>query len=155
MNEVWKDVVGYEGLYQVSNLGRVKALERLVKNNGSPQHKHEKILKYGKTGRYLMVSLCKEGKVKAFTVHRLVAIAFIPNPKNKPNVDHIDTNCLNNCADNLRWVTQSENSMNPLTRKHLSESKIGHKATLLCHTEESKRKMSIIAKKRFNERKEN
>lgn len=120
---VWKSIKGFEGFYEVSNTGEVKALERLVENNGSPQHKHEKILKQGGTGRYKMVSLCKDGKVYPRTVHRLVAEAFIPNPDNKPNVDHIDTNPLNNNVDNLRWVTQSENGLNPLTRKNLSEAR--------------------------------
>lgn len=123
---VWKSIRGFEGYYEVSNFGEVKALERLVINNGSPQHKHERILKAGGTGKYKTVALCKDGKVYPKLVHRLVAEAFIPNPDNKPNVDHIDTNPLNNNVENLRWVTQSENSLNPLTRKHLSDSKKGH-----------------------------
>ena len=149
---IWKSVKGFEGYYEVSNKGEVKALERLVLNNGSPQHKHERILKQGNSGKYKTVSLCKDGKVYAKTVHRLVAETFIPNPDNKPNVDHIDTNPLNNNVENLRWVTQKENALNPLTRKHLSESKIGHEPYLTHHSEESKIKMSLIAKKRFEER---
>ena len=125
MSVEWKPVKGFEGLYEVSSSGEVKALERFVINNGSPSRKREKILKQG-SGKYAMVSLCKDGKAYPFLVHRLVAEAFIPNPLNKPNVDHIDTNPRNNNVNNLKWVSQKENCLNPLTRKHISESKIGH-----------------------------
>ena len=100
--EIWRDVTGYEGLYHVSNLGRVKSLH----NN------KEYILKprRGKKGKgYFDVSLCKNGKHKTFRLNRLVALAFVDNPENKPEVDHIDTNKTNNRANNLRWVTSAEN----------------------------------------------
>jgi len=127
MVEEWKSVVGYEGLYEVSNTGKIKALERLVVNNGGLQHKHERVLKpnYGKNNHGLVV-LCKNGKTKPHLVHRIVAEAFIPNPENKPNIDHIDTDCTNNCVENLRWCTQKENCNNPLTRLHGSQAKKGH-----------------------------
>ena len=127
MNEEWKAVVGYEGLYEVSNTGKVKALERLVMNNGGLQHKHERILKpnFHKTNRGAVI-LCKEGKTHSITVYRLVAQAFIPNPENKPCIDHIDTDIRNNHVNNLRWCTQKENCNNPLTRKHGSQAKMGH-----------------------------
>lgn len=128
MKKEWKAIEGFEGLYEVSNHGEVKSLERFVENNGGLQKKHEKLLK--KTRRkstgHCMVVLCKEGKTYPKLVHRLVAQAFIPNPENKPVVDHIDTNTANNRADNLRWVTVKENANNPLTRKHISQSKMGH-----------------------------
>ena len=100
MNEEWRDIEGYEGLYQVSNLGRVKSLRD--KNN----KKRELILK-PKTMRngYLKVDLCKNGKQKTFTVHRLVATVFISNPKNFPVVNHKDENKLNNNISNLEWCT--------------------------------------------------
>lgn len=129
MNEEWRAVEGYEGLYEVSNLGRVRALDRLVMNNGGLQRKHERILQGCITPNskgYNQVVLCKEGKIQPCLVHRLVANAFIPNPEGKPEVDHIDTNPSNNRVDNLRWVTTQENSMNPITRKKKSESKKGH-----------------------------
>ena len=106
MSEIWKDVVGYEGLYQVSNLGRVKSLERLDKNNHPVK---EKILKQACDGvgkGYLYVNLGRMGRGK---IHRLVAEAFIPNPYNKPEVNHIDGNTKNNRVDNLEWVTHQEN----------------------------------------------
>jgi len=141
--EVWKPIVGYEGFYEVSNLGRVKAVERIVENNGGQQRRKERImrLRIGRLG-YLNVTLCRESITRVFSVHRLVAQAFIPNPENKPYVDHIDTDPSNNNVDNLRWVTQHENAMNPLTREHNSKSKMGHPNYLPSHSEESKRKIS-------------
>lgn len=127
MDRIWKDIEGFEGKYQVSNFGEVKALERAVMNNGGVQRKHERILKQNtSSNRHAMVILCKDGKTYPKLVHRLVALAFIPNPENKPVVDHIDTNPYNNRVDNLRWATTRENCMNPLTRIHNSISKMGH-----------------------------
>lgn len=121
MEEVWKDIVGYEGLYQISNLGRVKSLN--YKHTGK-----ERILKDRKTNKgYLRAVLYKEGKQKQFLVHRLVAEAFVPNPENKPCIDHIDTNPLNNVCTNLRWVTQKENCNNSLSKEHYSKTKKGKK----------------------------
>lgn len=109
--EVWKDIPGYAGMYQVSNLGRVKSLERDTKRS-RPQHIKERILKQtpNKTsGNYLQVYLADAGKYKAFLVHRLVAQAFIPNTDNKPVVNHKDGNKQNNCLENLEWCTHKEN----------------------------------------------
>ena len=143
MNIEWRPVSGFEGMYEVSNTGMVKALERLVVNNGGLQRKHERVLKPNRgKHKHAMVVLCKEGKVYPKLVHRLVAEAFIPNPELKPCVDHIDTDTNNNSVENLRWVTQHENAMNPLTRIHNSESKKGHKCYLKNHSDETKRKLS-------------
>jgi len=112
MKEIWKDIKGYEGYYQVSNLGRVKSLDRLVFTNGykSKYIKLGKILSNGINGDgYEHVVLYKYGKKLTTKVHRLVAIAFIPNNSNKPEVNHIDSNRKNNKLNNLEWVTKSEN----------------------------------------------
>jgi len=103
--EVWKDVKGYELLYQVSNYGRVMRL------SGSPRCLRNRILKNKKKPNgYLFVCLCNGmDNGKYYHVHRLVAAAFIPNPENKPQVNHIDCEKTNNHASNLEWVTQSEN----------------------------------------------
>lgn len=126
--EIWKPIAGFENEYAVSNLGRVKSLERMVVHRNRTQPKHERILKNykGRQGYYSVV-LCKDNKTYPRLVHRLVAEAFIPNPENKPCVDHIDTNPLNNYVDNLRWVTQKENCNNPISRTNNSRSKMGHK----------------------------
>ena len=103
-NEEWRDVVGYEGLYQVSSEGRVKSLKR----KGC---KSERILKPIDDGRgYLRVDLYAGGKRKRFKVHRLVCQAFHENPGNKPQVNHINENKTDNRASNLEWATARENS---------------------------------------------
>lgn len=103
MEEIWKDVEGYEGLYQVSNLGNVRSLNYnhrgIVKN-----------LRLSEMGRgYLLVELSAGGKGRTFLVHRLVASAFIPNPNNHPEVNHKDENKHHNNVNNLEWCTRAYN----------------------------------------------
>jgi hypothetical protein len=102
MKEIWKEIKDYEGLYQISNLGRVKSLEKKV---GFRKRK-EKILKqhFDKDG-YVKVYLCKNSKVKFLSVHRLIAQAFIPNPDELPQINHKDENKANNKIENLEWCT--------------------------------------------------
>ena len=104
LKEVWKDIKGYEGLYQVSNMGKIKSLKFSHGNK-------EKILKGNKEKfGYLVVTLYKNKGRKNFKIHRLVAETFIPNPKNLPQVNHIDGNKQNNRIDNLEWCTAKENT---------------------------------------------
>ena len=100
IKEEWKPVKGYEGLYSVSNLGRVKSLK----------YGKEKILKPQKTkDGYLQVGLYRKEKYKMFKVHRLVATAFIPNPLGLPEINHLDENKTNNAVSNIEWVSRSYN----------------------------------------------
>lgn len=114
-DEIWRDIEGYEGLYQISNLGRIKRVARASKNKGtygSMYQYKEKILSPQENKRrfgYYEISLHKNKKEKRFKIHRLVACAFVPNPNNKPEVNHIDGDKRNNKATNLEWVTSSEN----------------------------------------------
>lgn len=115
--EIWKDIQGYEGLYQVSDLGRVKSLERMCpKKNGGAYYHKEKILRLGTRSRkgkgslgYQQVDLSKDSVSKTMSVHRLVAMAFIPNPQNLPLINHKDENPRNNKANNLEWCNDSYN----------------------------------------------
>jgi NUMOD4 motif/HNH endonuclease len=114
--ELWKPVEGYEALYKVSSNGRIRSLPRLVKcRGGKLRRSFPRILKpvkncYG----YMVVTLNKNGAGAQFRVHRLVAKAFVPNPENKPQINHKDTNKQNNQCSNLEWVTQSENAIHAL-----------------------------------------
>lgn len=111
MKEEWKDIAGYEGFYQVSNQGRVKSLDRYVNAKlGSEMMKKGVLMKLQSSHKgYSTVILHKNCKSKTQQVHRLVAMAFIPNPLNKPQVNHIDCDKKNNRPENLEWAAQDEN----------------------------------------------
>jgi hypothetical protein len=98
MKEIWKDIKNYESLYQVSNLGNVKNLKtnKILSSNANQYS-------------YRYVQLRKDNRWKQYSVHRLVAITFIPNPNNHPTVNHIDRNKHNNRVDNLEWCSYSDN----------------------------------------------
>lgn len=110
-SEIWKPIKGYEGMYEISNKGNVKSIDRIIEDCiGRKKLYKGKILKKEKSIHgYYQVPLYKNGKAKLFSVHRLVAYAFIENPKNLPFVNHIDFERTNNNVDNLEWVTPKEN----------------------------------------------
>ena len=117
-NEIWKDIEGYEGLYQVSNLGRVKSI----------YYDKERILKPGKnTKGYLQVHLCKNGERKEYTVHRLVAKVFISNPNNLPMINHKDENPSNNRVENLEWCSAKYNNNYGTRTQRVAEKMINGK----------------------------
>lgn len=156
MEEEWRDIKGYEGLYMISSYGRTKTLDHYEKCGNFKRFRKGRIRepyinKYG----YVVVSLCKDGKqTPPKKVSRLEAIAFdlpIPEelkhiPIEQLEIDHIDTNKLNNRLDNFRWCDRKGNANNPLTRKHISEANKGRK--MPPRSEEWKRKMSEMLKGR-------
>lgn len=120
--ENWKEVEGYEGLYEVSNLGRVRSL---VDNHGSVR-KEPKVLKgEKKRDGYLFVILYKDGKRKTFSVHRLVANAFIPNPQNLREVNHKDEDKTNNRVQNLEWCSHEYNNNYGTRNQRVAEKRRG------------------------------
>ena len=100
MIEEWKDIKGYEGIYKISNLGKIVRIKE----------GQEHLMKIWNNGRYMEVRLSKNGKATHFTLHRLLAIHFIPNPNNLPSVNHKDENKLNNSINNLEWCTYAYNT---------------------------------------------
>ena len=117
MKEIWKDIKGYKGKYQVSNIGRVKRLsrrmktERWIKKVGRNTTKEKILSSIKKSIGYTQVNLGKKGKMRVYLIHRLVGEAFIPNPENKSQINHKDGNKSNNRIDNLEWVTPRENDL--------------------------------------------
>ena len=136
-NEEWRDVVGYEGLYLVSNQGRVVSLPRPIDTpRGGKTSKLRILTPRLNSGGYYQVAFCINKTFKQPHIHKLVAEAFIPNHNNYPQVDHIDCNKLNNTVANLKWCTQSMNNNNPITKArrkaniHITGKKISQSLSL-------------------------
>ena len=130
--EIWKDIENFEGLYQISNLGRVKSVDRTVhiidpkKNREYDKHFPECIKATSlDTKGYVIVTLKKNGKNSRYRIHRLVAKAFISNPNNYLYVNHKDENKENNCVDNLEWCTSDYNNSYGTRLKRISEKRKG------------------------------
>ena len=122
MNEEWRDIEGYEGLYQVSNLGRVRSLDRHIRKGNRPYCIKGRILKNLK-GAYCYVNLHNEdGIAKKYKVHRLVADVFVSNPCNLPQVNHKNENKMDNRAINLEWVTAQQNCNHGTRNQRMSEA---------------------------------
>ena len=109
IDEVWRDVKGFEGFYKISNFGNLKSIKRTVRNTDGTRVVPETIMKFTVRSGYYNVVLRKHGKRFSRQIHRLVAEAFIPNPQGFPVVNHKDCNRKNNIVDNLEWCTQAHN----------------------------------------------
>ena len=125
MTEIWKDVPGYEGVYKISNLGRVLSLKWAGKHGAHP----DGLIRKQRTDNcgYKYVNLCNHCKHKRMSVHRLVAMAFIPNPDNLPQVNHKDEVRDNNHVDNLEWCTVVYNQNYGHRREKTSANSTGSK----------------------------
>lgn len=128
--EVWKDIIGFEGFYQVSNMGNVRSLDRVIKSNHRRiwARKGRPLKAYPNHDGYLTVKLNKNRHSKTITAHRLVAIHFVPNPGNLPEVNHKDFNRSNPRASNLEWSTHKDNIAHTVANtNHYSSCRTGEK----------------------------
>ncbi len=125
--EIWNKIAGFDGRYEISNYGRVRSNDMVVNGRKTNCHKiNGRILKpYNDKDGYKCVILCVNQKRTNCRVHRLVAMAFIPNPDGLPEIDHINGEKTDNRVENLRWATRVTNSNNPITRRRNSIAKTG------------------------------
>lgn len=154
--EEWKDIKGYEGLYQVSSEGRVKSLPREIisanKSGTVVKKLKERILKENLTnGGYCRVLLYADANREHKLIHKLVAEAFIPNPNGYNEVDHINTIRTDNRSCNLRWVSHKENCNNPISIEHYKNMILVKGMLGKHHTEEAKKKISEAQRMRMTE----
>ena len=127
LEEIWKEVLGYNGIYFVSNIGNVKSIDHYCEGRKGSGKQNGRILKLQKSKKgYLRVCLCNNNKKFNTGVHRLVANAFIPNPLNKPQVNHINGIKNDNNVDNLEWCTNQENQIHAVKNK-LNNPNLGEK----------------------------
>lgn len=134
IDEEWRDVVGYEGYYQISNTGRVRSVDRIETTKRGWTRLRKGSIRKPRINimGYLNVALSKENIKKNCLLHRIIAQAFIPNPENKPQIDHINTIRNDNRIENLRWVTPRENARNPITKTRYRNPNLGKRLSDSC-----------------------
>ena len=127
IEEIWRPIANYEGLYEISDYGSVRSLPGSVfSRDGRVMKRKGGLLKTHKRGRYTNKTLYKNMISKNYTIHRLVALAFIPNPENKPHINHIDNNRYNNHVNNLEWVSQKENLKHAYDQGRMSKPPVNY-----------------------------
>jgi hypothetical protein len=145
LKEIWKDISDYHGIYQVSSCGQIRSLDHFDKYG---RLKKGRILKQTKDkGDYLVVNLYRNGKLTKGKVHRLVALTFIPNPNNLPEVNHKDGNKSNNYLSNLEWCTSKENSDHKINV--LGKHNRGKRPGKVEYTEKEVREIKVLLKEGF------
>lgn len=140
-NKTWKDIPGYEGLYQACTNGEIRSLPRKTTRGGLMSFYSDKSNRHVVYQRPTM-RLSKDGKTKLHHVCRLVAKTFIPNPENKPEVNHIDFNPCNNCVRNLEWTTRKENHTHSVIKERMARGG-GHGMAKLNDTQVSEIRNSL------------
>lgn len=143
MSEIWLNIDGYNGIYQVSNAGQVRSIYNGKIKLLKPYHKHKV---------YMTVNLWKDRGYKTYTIHRLVAISFIPNPNNHPVVNHIDGNKINNHVSNLEWCTHGDN-LTHAYKNNLKPKKYGIAQTNAKYTLEQVCEMRELRKNNYTVKK--
>lgn len=150
--EIWKDIPEYEGLYQVSTLGRVRSHDKYIRGRGNAEvfrpgkvisvgFRPDGLLPDGSTNGYKGVTLTKDGKVRYIEIHRLVAQTFIPNPENKPEVMHLNGIKSDNCVYNLKWSTRTETQRHAIELGLTPAGSHQHMAMMSKRAHELKRKV--------------
>jgi hypothetical protein len=143
--EIWKDIRGFEGYYQISNHGRVRSLDRIIPTKKfNIKRKGEVMSTSLNTKGYPHIRLCKNGKRETFRVHRLVAQTFLPNPNNDEIVNHKDSNKTNNNLDNLEWCSEMDNRQH--ARKIFNDTAYGEACNLSKLTEQQVREIRANGK---------
>lgn len=157
MTEIWKPIKGYEGLYEVSNFGQVRSVDRYVRfgrwGDDQTRLRKSKLLSLKEDFGHYRVTLFKESKRKLFFVHRLVAEAFIPNPYNLPVINHKDENGHNNRVDNLEWCTVKYNVNYGTSIKRSIQTKIKNGYINPEHIGLDKKELSRISQREYRKKK--
>jgi DNA-directed RNA polymerase specialized sigma subunit len=156
MTEVWKNISDYEGVYQVSNMGRIKSLRRL--DSIGKSRKERLLISIPNAEGYIRTELNKNGKRHMFSTHRLVAKAFLANPTNKPQINHLDGNKQNNLLSNLEWCSPSENIIHahknglskPVKGEQVGTHKLSEKEAKEIRNLKGKGLSQIVIGKMFN-----